>query len=353
MRLKNKRKIKLFFIIALSFIFISNLNKKNTDFKMNDILENKDFIQNIQNIPISVIAPASTLDNEKIQYLQNQNILNLKLPKNLSSQLIPFHSNTDEERFDQIKRAINDKSKIIWSLRGGYGSARLYENLLKLKKPNQDKVFIGYSDLTFLHLFFIQNWNWKTIHGSTLSDLFNKEKDSKNFSNIVEIISGNIKEITYTNIEPLNELAKSSQEVYGKLVGGNLEILSSSLGTNWQINGKNKIIFIEDIGAKGYVVDRNLIHLYQAKIFQNAKAILLGSFTNSDENIEFTIKRFANEVNIPVFKSNQFGHGNKNYPLVLNENITISPQKKIITLNLGDDFKNILKPNNNDYMAIR
>lgn len=354
---------KIIYIIATISLYMGNIDKKKYDdvnhklkneIKLNEILNDSNFIQRLSKVQITVVAPASTVEKDKLEYLSNQKILDLNLPKNfLTPQTIPYHSDSDEERFEQLKEALNNNSKIIWSLRGGYGSARLFENLKNLKKPTHKKIFIGYSDLTFLHLFLMQNWNWKTIHGATLSDLLSPDKDPKNFSLLLDIISKNIDEIKYNDILSYNSLAESSHELNGILVGGNLEMLATSLGTPWQIKGNNKIIFIEDTGSKGYMIDRNLNHLLQANVFKNATAIIFGSFLNGDENVEFALKRFAKEVKIPVFKTNLFGHGYKNYPFILNSNTKISSQEKSITMYFGDEFRSILKPKKNDLFAIR
>lgn len=319
----------------------------------NSILNDKEFTKKLSNVPIHVIAPASGISKDVFDSLKNQEVLNLLIPRNLISQIIPYNSNTDENRFEQLKNALSDNTSIIWSLRGGYGSARLYDSLSKLKKPTEEKVFIGYSDLTFIHLFLNQKWGWKTIHGAMILDLFDPKKDPKNFSMILDILSGKERELKYLGIKPFNSLANSIENVQGILVGGNLELLENSLGTPWQIIGKNKIIFIEDVGVKGYSVDRTLNHLKQANVFKEAKAVLFGSFIGSDNYVDFALERFAKNIDIPVYKADIFGHGNTNYPLVFNTKAIIHSQDQSITLEVGEEFKNALIPKVNNSFAIR
>lgn len=279
--------------------------------------------ENLQKIQINAISPASAVGSEKFSLLKQFKELNINfiLDKNISS--IPYHSNNDAERFKQLQVALSNENKLIWTLRGGYGSARLFEMLKKIVKPEKEKIFIGYSDVTFLHLFFNQNWNWQTVHGATLADIFIDEKDSKNFSLIFELFSKNNNSLAYTNLEPMNTLAINTPSITGISTGGNLEIITNSIGTEWQIKTKNKIIFLEETNAKGYSIDRAFNHLIQANILTEAKAIILGNFLTLDENVEYALKRFAQEANIPVFKLPVFGHGKKNYPIILNTSTSI------------------------------
>lgn len=229
---------------------------------------------------------------------------------------VPYHASDDDSRLANLKAALYGKKKYLWATRGGYGSARLLDGALALekKKMRVPKVFIGYSDTTFFHLLFNQ-WGWKTIHGSTPSGLLRTDLDCKNFSLIEKILSTEEGDLSYKNIMPLNRNAEQSKMIEGELIGGNLTLLANSLGTLWHLNGKNKIIFIEDVGSKGYVVDRDLTHLKQAGVFDEAKAVLLGSFVEGDEHVEYALKRFAEDLALPVFQADYFGHGPKNYPL--------------------------------------
>lgn len=114
----------------------------------------------LNNIPIHVVAPASGADNKTLSDLKNITTLNLNMSaKCFSKGELPFLASTDEIRFNCLKDALyNKSSNIVWSLRGGYGSARLIPDLFKLPKPNKEKFFIGYSDITALHLFLSQEW---------------------------------------------------------------------------------------------------------------------------------------------------------------------------------------------------
>lgn len=293
----------------------------------NAALQDKNFQLALQKHTIKLVVPASGTNPANIEALRTLTQFNIQIPENIMEQAIAYHANTDQARFKILKAALFDKSKktVVWTLRGGYGSARLIDKLMKLPIPKQEKYFIGFSDITALHLFISQHWGWQTIHGAGLGQLV-MQNDPKNLIKITELIEQRVATAQITDLKPLNRQAQKVKKISGKLTGGNLSIVETSLGTPWQIKTHGKIIFLEDTGEKGYRIDRSLHHLKQAGIFNKAMAIIFGEFTDpKDEHVEQALKRFSLETNIPIFKSNQFGHGKMNYPLVYNAKSTLTP----------------------------
>ena len=108
------------------------------------------------------------------------------------------------------------------------------------------------------------------------------------------------------------------------ITGGNLALITSSIGTIWEINTNNKILFLEDVGERGYKVDRMLLQLQQAGKFSDVKAIVFGNFSSSDRYVNYAIRNFAeNHSNIPCYKTNKIGHGYFNYPIIYNKETKI------------------------------
>ena len=280
-------------------------------------------------VPITVVAPATGADNKTLSELKNINRLNLQIPsKCFAKGRLPFLASSDEVRFNCLRDALFDKSNnIVWSLRGGYGSARIIPDLLKLSKPNKEKFFIGYSDITALHLFLSQEWGWKTIHGSNIADLLKPEKDQGNFTKLAEILKGKVKQVTIDNLVPLNDIAKSTDLVNGKLTGGNLTMVQTSIGTSWQIKTKGKILFLEDVNVAPFRLDRELLHLKQAGLLEDVKAIIFGSFGKDLDATMLVLRNFADSLDIPVFKTNRFGHEKINDPIIYNTNSKIIKNK--------------------------
>ena len=284
---------------------------------------------------IAFIEPASAITDANLEAVQKFFPLERSFPA-LSP--VPYHASDDVARFNNLKAAIYGDKKIIWAVRGGYGSARLFDELSLLTPPLQQKVLVGYSDVTFLHLFFNQ-WGWKTLHGAMPKDLSNKEVNLKNFTDLGEVLKHKKGTLAYNAMKCLNPQVLQESPVDGELLGGNLTLLANSMGTPWQLQGKNKIIFIEEVGSKGYVIDRNLTHLKQAGVFKEAKAVLLGSFIDGDENTPFALERFAAEMPCPVFQLDTFGHGKDNFPLPFGFVSRITKQRDGHTLLINYDFE--------------
>jgi muramoyltetrapeptide carboxypeptidase len=238
-----------------------------------------------------------------------------------------FHSDSDEVRTKNLIAALNSDAEIIWCVGGGYGSAKLIPELMKISIPQKQKIFIGFSDITALHLFFSQNWGWNTIHGSMIGSFSSPKFNSNNIFKIIEIINGAKPELL--KLTPLNQHSASS--IKGKLTGGNLSVIQTSIGTEFEIETAGKIVILEDINEAGYKIDRMLLHLKQSKVLENAAAIIFGDFTfteeNSEqeiENINQALRSFADSISTPVFKAEGIGHGYDNHPFIYNHEGLVS-----------------------------
>jgi muramoyltetrapeptide carboxypeptidase len=234
-----------------------------------------------------------------------------------------FCANTVNYRSEALIEAICSDSKAIWCIRGGYGSAMLIPALQELEVPENAKAFIGFSDITALHLFLHKEWGWATIHGRVLNQFTEGkviEEDAVNeFKSLLSGADNRIK----LKLEPLNSDAKAGGIIKAVLTGGNLSLLQTSIGTNWQVNTADKILFIEEVGERGYQLDRMLMHLSQAGLFENVKALILGDIICKKEPdgtdlCEHAIEKFIKTMDIPVFSLPGVGHGDSNHLLPLN-----------------------------------
>jgi muramoyltetrapeptide carboxypeptidase len=277
-----------------------------------------------KNDVVDVVAPASHSPLEKlregVEWIRKAGFIP-HVPSDII-QTDVFFAAPLEVQLDHLKKAIYSDSKAIWCLRGGYGSMRLIPYLNKLKPPKRPKLFVGFSDITSLHLFFAQRWNWPTIHGRTISQLSPETFDSPDRKLLLKIITGKTVEHTFKKLIPLNQHAQKDLTMKGEIIGGNLRILQSSLGTTWELKAKGKILFIEDVAERGYSIDRMLEQMIQAKIIdKNLKAVIFGDFTEGKEKdgsdlSAVAIERFAAKVPYPVLKGLPAGHGHPlNYPI--------------------------------------
>ncbi len=274
---------------------------------------------------VDIVAPASKCHPSvviKLEKLLNSWGLRSQTPNDLFGHHV-LYANTDEKRFAHLCNALtNQTSKAVWCLLGGFGTTRIIPLLNQIKPPNQSKIFIGFSDITALHIFLQVKWGWKTIHGpSGYQASLNKiSKDS--IEMLRKFIFHHNDGQTYENIKPLNELAKKNILIEAPLIGGNLTMIATTLGTPWQIEAENKILFIEETNERAYRVDRTLNHLKQAGILQNIKAILFGDVIDKGEPdgrflVAKIIHDFAQQCNCPVFQISNIGHGPINNPILL------------------------------------
>ncbi|ARB92320.1 S66 peptidase family protein [Legionella longbeachae] len=275
---------------------------------------------------IEIIAPSSrSTDNQlsELKELLESWKLNCIVQKDIFAKDL-LCANTDEMRLQHLKNALhNPQTKAVICVRGGYGSARLISKLADTPPPEHNKIFVGMSDVTCLHLYLQQHWGWPTIHGAAAPDKFSQESIVS-----VQSILFDDAPVRFNGLTPLNTHAQKDEFIQSFITGGNLAIIQSGIGTCWQIDTQNKIVLLEEIGERGYRVDRMLEHLNQAGIFTNAAAILLGDFLegyepNGTSLIEPVLRRFAESSDIPVLRIRGIGHGPINFPIPLGTKVSL------------------------------
>ena len=231
-------------------------------------------------------------------------------------------ANTREFRFKSLKKALLAKdSKMVWCLRGGYGSLHLLKSLKDLPSPGSCKLFMGLSDITSLHTFFVQDWGWPTLHGCNLDYFANGQGTKAQKDRFKKVLFGLTKALEYP-LKPLNPSALRDTKILAPVIGGNLTTLQSGLGTEFQVQTKNSIVFFEDVGERAYRVDRILEQMDQLDLFKKAKAVIFGLFTDCREPggknlIPSLLKQFARFQKCPVFYGLKSGHGPNQHPLPL------------------------------------
>lgn len=240
-----------------------------------------------------------------------------------SSQLVGkdlLCANGRKQRFKDLKQALYaSDSKMIWCLRGGYGSLHLLDELGRLRPPKQTKLFMGLSDITSLHVFLNQKWGWSTVHGAHIDRFALKQNLAREEKRFKQLLFAQKTQIHY-KLQPMNGPAKRNKKIHGTVLGGNLITLQSSFGTPFQLHAKNKILFFEEIGERAYKVHRIFEHMRQLQMFAGVKAIVFGQFTGSKEPrgqdlVPRLLQNFADEMRLPVFKGLKSGHGPNQHPV--------------------------------------
>ncbi len=247
-----------------------------------------------------------------------------------------FLSGTDEERADAFTRAfLDDSVDGVWCLKGGYGCGRIVERIDWDAVARHPKAFIGYSDITVLHLALHGRCRMATFHGPMPASGISEPCRSS----LLNAVRGcPDTELINPNGSPLVPLRGGVTE--GELVGGNLSLLAASCGTPNQPDLRGKLLFIEEVGEYSYRVDSFLWQLQQAGILDGCAGILLGGFTDCKEEYDhaqcFTtdeiLRQMADRVGIPVLSGLQCGHMNDKLTLCLGRRYRLDADRARVTL---------------------
>lgn len=280
---------------------------------------------------IAIVAPAGPLEAEIIfqgeELLQSMGFEVIVTPSCFERHdYLAGHS--DKERAEDIMMMFaDDEVDAILCMRGGYGSSRIVPYFNDFKFENYPKPFIGYSDITYLHLFLNQSHQLMTYHGPMIKDLLlNDELTTQHF---LETVMGettfDIIDVPYYNEE--------SCLVSGTLVGGNLSIICTTLGTPYEIDTRGKILFIEEVDEPTYSVDRLLTHLSQSGKLEEAAGIILGDFNvPNKEETYCLLKRTFKDYEKPVAYQIPSGHCRPMITLPMGAYATLIPQENRITI---------------------
>ncbi|MDD3224756.1 MAG: LD-carboxypeptidase [Clostridium sp.] len=226
---------------------------------------------------IGLVAPASAESEETIQngiqFFEDLGF-NIKKGSNIYKRS-GYLAGSDKERSDNLKSMFLDKSvKMILCVRGGYGTMRTLPyidfNIIK----NNPKIFVGFSDVTTYLNNFYQKCNLLCFHGPMLTTKF----DDTTLKSLMDTLMNGYKPYTISNPENIKAQFYFPESVDGTLVGGNLNLICSTLGTDYEIDTKDKILFIEDVNEAPYAIDRMLTQLILAGKLQQCKGFILGQF---------------------------------------------------------------------------
>lgn len=273
---------------------------------------------------IALVAPGSYITEKELQD-SVANLSDLGFQVTFSEKLTlqnGYFSGTDQQRADDLMDMFEREDvDAIMCVRGGYGCARILPLLDYSVIKKHPKILIGYSDVTALLYGIFKKTGLITFHGPVATSTFN-EFSVSNFKRVLMTTEARKK---FFNANPA-----SDENVYGvktivegkakgRLVGGNLSIMVSLIGTKYDVDYSNKIIFIEEIGEEPYRIDRMLTQLIQSDKFKNASGVMMGifskcepkvqdpSFSKSFSLMEVLMDRFS-DMKIPVIYGMSFGH---------------------------------------------
>lgn len=262
---------------------------------------------------LGVVAPASPTTKDKVDLAYkklNQMGFKVIMGKSCYSNY-GYLAGSDDLRAEDLNTMFkNQEIDGIICLRGGYGTPRILDLLdYKLIKENP-KVFIGYSDITALHIAFNQLSNLITFHGPmAASDLIGEFSDFSKESLLNSIMEG---EYQFAIKDSLGKILTINGGIAeGPIIGGNLSLITSTIGTPYEIDTKGKILFIEEIGEEPYKIDRMFTQLRLSKKLEEAEGIILGDFNNcvaesSEYDDSLTLEEVIDNIIKPIGKPTIF-----------------------------------------------
>jgi muramoyltetrapeptide carboxypeptidase len=184
------------------------------------------------------------------------------------------------------------------------------------------KSFVGYSDITALHLWLMRQCDLRAFHGPTVDDLTPSMRDPS-FSSLVNAL---------TIPRPGTKLGKDLSRCVlpgratGRLVGGNLSLVQQTIGTNYQVDTSNAILFIEETRDPMSVVDERLVHFRAAGLMDDLAGIVIGQLSldrSEEEDFEDFILDLVSDLGVPVLMDFPAGHENPNLTIPLGTEVEL------------------------------
>lgn len=239
-----------------------------------------------------------------------------------------YLAGTDCRRRDELVELLqNPKIKAVFFARGGYGLMRLLPLLQKEKLDTPPKIVLGYSDITVLLIYLHQRYGWTTFYGPVVAKDLNRDHSAKT----IDYLRGAITLTTPLGPFVFKDMeAKGEHRAEGIVVGGCLSLVVSLLGTPFDLNTDDKILFLEDVNEKPYSVDRMLTQMVAAGKFNKVKGIVFGSFVNGGDASHFleTALDVLKDFQGPILFHFPAGHGPMKVTLPLGIRARIDPQQK-------------------------
>ncbi|TAK97381.1 MAG: LD-carboxypeptidase [Verrucomicrobia bacterium] len=233
-----------------------------------------------------------------------------------------FLAGSDRDRAADLMSLFADKLvTAIMCLRGGYGSARLLDRLDYSVIRRNPKIFIGFSDITSLHCAFLNEAGLVSFHGPMVNSDFAEAT--------LPPVAVNSFLRTLTQPAPAGDIALGYRKrtvktlrggvTRGRLIGGNLSLLCTTLGTRWQPEFRGRLLFLEDLGEEPYRFDRMLTHLLNAGVLPQVAGVAIGLNHNCEDpkrkrggqyrqSLEDVMRERLLGLKVPVVAGLPFGH---------------------------------------------
>lgn len=272
-----------------------------------------------------VVAPASPLYNRsdvaRASALLNNMGFRVKLGAGVRRQHGYLAGDDAERAADFMRVWCDPEVDGVLCLRGGYGSARIVERLDYAAIAAHPKPFVGFSDVTALHLAIGQRANLVTFYGPMVSTFARPDVSPYTTETFCRAVAGEqpLGLIQANPDDPWVETLVRGQAC-GELAGGCLQLLANAVGTGNDFNWQGKVVFLEDVNSEPFEVDGNLTQLLQAGKFDGVVGLVIGEHAGcvprafqpafpSTLSMEDVIDELLRPLGIPMMYNLPLGHG--------------------------------------------
>jgi len=262
---------------------------------------------------VGIVAPASNIKRELLQKgcaaLQRQGYQPFYFDSIFGQDL--YFAGSVERRTRELEEMfVREDVKAVLCARGGYGVNYLLPALDLEKIKNHPKIFIGYSDITTLLTYFADATGLVTFHGPMVAKDWAQD-DGVDVSSWQAALSGTAEWEVSADSGAIGMVSGTAE---GILYGGCLSMLAASLGTPYEIRTHGAILFLEDVAAKPYQIDRMLMQLKLAGKFEGVRGIVFGEMLDCSQNsqqgytLEEVVMRIVGGLGVPVAYGLRSGH---------------------------------------------
>ena len=299
---------------------------------------------------IGIVAPASRPTHPSALNQGVRSIENLGFRVKVAPHVLDRHgflAGTDQDRLSDFHGMFTDSEVHgIICVRGGYGAARLLPDIDFDIIRNHPKVFVGYSDITALINAVYQNTGLVTFWGPMVASEMSPVFDPYNRSSFLKAISQTdpVGLIEHPSDMPSIEILSSGKKS-GRLIGGTLSLLCAVLGTPFDIDYQDAILFIEEVGEEPHRIDRMLTQLLQTGKLNQVRGIVISecagcesapyrpAFPNGNFSIEEIFADRLIPLGIPIIYGLALGHGKYKATLPVGVQVTLDGNKGQLIIN--------------------
>lgn len=264
-----------------------------------------------------------------------------------------FYAGDDETRaLAFMDFACEPEIDVLWAARGGSGAVRILPYLDRLTKQYgkpPKKTLYGFSDITLLQEYVRVKWGWKIVHAPMPGTVRFEQMTAQESRELQAVLRGDELELEYA-LTPVFTPRKTKKKYEGKLLGGNLCMMESVLGTPYAFKLAGSILFIEEVSEALYRIDRMNSHFELSGAFDRVQAIVLGTFSEcedkppaglrtalpKDATIREMFAELGASLGVPVFDGLKVGHGNgtRTLPLGVSAELKTGGAKPVLRVEL-------------------